>query len=131
MKPHEFIASVKDKARALAATQAAAAAAQAAAAAAEEPEFNARETPDAPADEEFAQAIWFAAIDKTHREPNGPSAGSRIARIIGRGTADGLTDGQLAALEQLAKRVNKGDRMLEEAARNSERRPAGQPWSRL
>jgi len=69
------------------------------------------------ADDDFAHAVWFQAIDDSWREQNGGSASTRVARIISHGTASGLTAGQLAALKRLAERVEKAADVLGMAER--------------
>jgi hypothetical protein len=146
MKPHEFLASVRAKTRARAAAPPAAQAPAAAPVICDDgdsvpldPAWVAeQERAEAAAarqneldigDNEFALAAWLVQVDQASHDPNGGSPSRRIAHIVSLGSASGLTDGQLEALQRLQARTNAARDVLSTAERNHTRRAGGQPWS--
>lgn len=123
MKPHEFLASVRAKARARAAAPRAAEAPAAApiicaddkdvpldpawiaeqerAAAAAE-----RQRTLSIADDSFADAIWRCLVDEAFHDPSDGGPSHRLARFVSLGTASGLTAGQFEALQRLQARTD-------------------------
>lgn len=133
MKPHEFLASVRAKARARAnapkATQTPAVAPPILAdddnirldpvwlAEQERIATAARQT-NGIDDDSFADAVWKDQADEAWRNPNGDGPSMRIKNIIALGAQSGLSDGQIDALRRLHSRIVAARNVLGDAERH-------------